>query len=145
MPTKTSIKFNYLHPSVILKERNRLKKFLLYLLSCERKNAGTINIIFCSDQYLLKINQDFLNHNYYTDIITFDLSIKEASKIDADIFISYDRIKENAFTLNNTIKLELHRVLFHGFLHLCGYKDKSARDIKLMRNKEDQYLSLYFN
>lgn len=145
MPKKTSIKFNYLHPAITLKERNRLKKFLVYLLNCEGKKAGTINIIFCTDKYLLKVNQGFLKHNYYTDIITFDLSTRASSKIDSDIFISYDRVKENAFIVNNTIKLELHRVLFHGFLHLCGYKDKSEKDIKIMRNKEDQYLSLYFS
>jgi rRNA maturation RNase YbeY len=144
MPKNAQVFLYYLHSSVILKERNRLKKFLIKIFEHEGKMAGTINIIFCTDEYLLKINKDFLKHNYYTDIITFDLSENGSDIIDSDIYISYDRVKENALKHKVSILKELHRVIFHGILHLCGYKDKSAIDIKLMRNKENQYLSQYF-
>lgn len=144
MPKKTQISLNYLHHSVILKERNRLKKFIIHLFESEEKIAGTINIIFCTDEFLLKINKDFLKHDYYTDIITFDLSEINSPVIDSDIYISYDRVKENALIHNVSTLKELHRVIFHGILHLCGFKDKSQKDIKLMRNKENQYLSQYF-
>ena len=91
---------------------------------------------------ILEINRQFLKHDFYTDIITFDLS--EGSSTMAEIYISIDRVKENASKMGVSFKSELHRVLFHGVLHLCGYKDKSARDIKIMREKEDFYLFQYF-
>ncbi|TAH02244.1 MAG: rRNA maturation RNase YbeY [Sphingobacteriales bacterium] len=144
MSKKPQIFLNYLHSSVILKERDRLKKFLISMFKHEGKTAGTINIIFCTDDYLLEINKNFLKHNYYTDIITFDLSEISSTIINSDIYISYDRVKENALIHKVSIPKELHRVIFHGILHLCGFKDKTAKDIKIMRSKENQYLSQYF-
>jgi len=91
---------------------------------------------------LLAINREFLGHDYYTDIITFNLA--EDSKIEGEVYISLDRIRENARSLKQPLYVELHRVMFHGVLHLCGYRDKTKREIQLMREKESKYLYLYF-
>jgi rRNA maturation RNase YbeY len=92
----------------------------------------------------LDINKQHLNHNYFTDIITFDLTPKGDKETTAELYISTDRVKHNAKDYNTTISNELHRVIFHGILHLCGYNDKSKKDIALMRAKEQEYLNLYF-
>ena len=110
------------------------------LILNEEKKVGNINYIFCDDEYLLKVNQDFLNHDYYTDIITFDYV--KGKTISGDIFISLPRISENASTLSSGFEKELLRVLAHGVLHLCGYKDKSDEEQKTMRAKEDFYINL---
>ena len=104
------------------------------LILDEEKKVGNINYIFCDDEYLLKVNQDFLNHDYYTDIITFDYV--KGKTISGDIFISLTRISENASTLSSSFEKELLRVLAHGVLHLCGYKDKSDEEEKEMRDEE---------
>ena len=109
------------------------------IIQSEKKEAGDISFIFCSDHYLLGINKEFLNHDYFTDVITFDYV--EGDKISGDIFISIDRVKENAETFNVTFKNELNRVMIHGILHLLGYKDKSVQEKQLMTHKEDEYLS----
>ena len=111
------------------------------LILNEEKKVGNINYIFCDDEYLLKVNQDFLNHDYYTDIITFDYV--KGKTISGDIFISLPRISENASTLSSSFEKELLRVLAHGVLHLCGYKDKSDEEQKEMRAKEDFYINLF--
>lgn len=100
-----------------------------------------LNFIFCSDEYLLQINYEHLDHNYYTDIITFDLS-DDPEIIEGDIFISVDRVRENASSLAVPFTQELHRVIIHGLLHLIGYNDKSEEEKKVMREKEDACLSL---
>lgn len=105
---------------------------------------GNLSYVFCSDDYLLDINRSFLQHDYYTDIITFDLTEPGSKKIDAEIYISVDTIRDNAQRFDTSITKELHRVIFHGVLHLCGYKDKTSKDQELMTRKEDHYLSLYF-
>ncbi|MGV4414887.1 rRNA maturation RNase YbeY [Chryseobacterium sp. T1] len=107
----------------------------------ESKKLGEINYILCDDAYLLKVNQDYLQHDYYTDIITFDKV--RGTTINADIFVSLQRISDNASTLSRDYQEELRRVLAHGILHLCGYKDKSEAEEKMMRSKEDHYLALY--
>jgi rRNA maturation RNase YbeY len=99
-----------------------------------------ISFNFCSDKYILELNNSSLKHNYYTDIITFELNQKN-EEIEGDIYISIDRVKENAKVLNESIINELHRVIIHGVLHLCGYKDKSSKESKMMRNKENYYLN----
>ena len=116
-------------------------EWLKKLILDEEKKVGNINYIFCDDEYLLKVNQDFLNHDYYTDIITFDYV--KGKTISGDIFISLTRISENASTLSNSFEKELLRVLAHGVLHLCGYKDKSDEEEKEMRAKEDFYINLF--
>lgn len=116
------------------------KIWLMNLITNEQKKVGEINYIFCDDEYLLKVNRDFLQHDYYTDIITFDYV--KGKTIAGDIFVSLPRISENAETHSKNFNLELHRVLAHGVLHLCGYKDKTEEEIKEMRNKEDYYLNI---
>jgi rRNA maturation RNase YbeY len=98
--------------------------------------------VFCSDRELLKINRTFLKHDFYTDIITFDLS--ESKTIQGEIYISVDRVRDNARKLETTFNSELHRVIFHGALHLCGYKDKDKQSRLKMRVREEYYLNQYF-
>ncbi len=128
---------------VRLNERRHLKKYLSDLLRLYKKQAGNISITFCSDDYLLDINQRFLSHDYYTDIITFDLSVAES--LDADIYISVDRVRDNSIKLNTDFNIELHRVIFHGLLHLCGFGDKSKTETTIMRSLEEKHLNKYFN
>ena len=109
-------------------------------IKAEGYEPGTWNLIFVTDSALLEMNQKYLNHDYFTDVITFDYS--SGKNISGDIFISIDRVKENASTLNIWWLTELHRVMIHGVLHLCGYQDKTPDDRKRMRKKEDYYLSL---
>lgn len=104
----------------------------------ENKETGDCNIIFCSDDYLLDINKQYLDHHNYTDIVTFDYS--EDNTIAGDLFISTDRIAENAKSFDVPFDQELHRVMVHGILHLCGYGDATDEEKKLMRSKEDNYL-----
>jgi rRNA maturation RNase YbeY len=119
----------------------QLKLFIKSLIETEGFLPGDIAIVLCSDDYLLKVNQDFLNHDYYTDIITFDYC--EDGIVNGDLLISLDRVSENSQLEKTTFKDELHRVVFHGVLHLCGYKDKTKKDIELMRLKESYYLNLF--
>lgn len=111
------------------------------IILSEDKKLGEINYIFCDDEYLLKVNQDYLQHDYYTDIITFDYV--KGKTISGEIFVSLQRISDNASTLSKNYEEELRRVLAHGILHLCGYKDKTAEEELLMRSKEDFYIAKY--
>ena len=133
----------YFEQPVTLKERGRLKLFIDSVFKAEKKKAKAIAYIFCSDEYLLNMNRQFLKHDYYTDIITFDMRDSKTDPVIAEIYISADRVKENARTLAVPINQELHRVIFHGVLHLCGYKDKSPLQKKLMRSRENMYLVKY--
>lgn len=128
--------------SFYFNHKKKLKAFISNLFLLEKKPLETVRYIFCSDEYLLKINKQFLNHNYYTDIITFELADKQNPTI-AEIYISIDRVKENAITHSVSLEKELLRVIFHGALHLCGHKDKRKSEIIEMRKKEDQYLLLF--
>lgn len=125
----------------IFPDKTGLKSFIESIFKKEKKELGGINYIFCSDEMLLKINQDFLHHNYYTDIITFGLH-EPSQPIEAEIYVSIDRVKDNAIKHGVTYENEMKRVLFHGALHLCGYKDKKKSEIQEMRAKEDQYLQM---
>ena len=138
------IVFHALEP-VIFKQRRLLKKFIIQLFIKEKKFLQSIDIIFCSDEYLLEINKQHLQHDFYTDIITFDLSESSANPIIGELYISIDRVKDNAALRDEKFSTELLRVIFHGLLHLCGFKDKKAKDKKTMRPKEDEYLGLYNN
>jgi len=117
---------------------SNLEPWIKTVITKENKTLGEINYIFCTDEYLLEKNQTFLNHNTYTDIITFDYS--EEKQISGDIFISIERVKENARKFAVEFETELKRVMIHGVLHLIGYKDKSEDEQKLMREKENFYL-----
>lgn len=123
----------------LVNEKNTIK-WVKHSIKIESKALGEISYIFCSDEYLLKLNQDYLNHNTYTDIITFDYT--EENIVSGDIFISIDRVKENAIKFKVDFAQELSRVIIHGVLHLMGYKDKNTSDKELMRGKEDFYLTL---
>lgn len=127
-----------------LKDKNLHKKWLKEIATKEGYQIGELTYIFCTDEYLFNINVEYLNHDTYTDIITFDNS-EDEEMIEGDIFISIDRVKENAIKEDIEFYKELHRVMSHGVLHLMGYKDKSKEDIKLMREMEDQSISLYKN
>jgi len=111
----------------------------------ENQEIDTLNYVFCSDEYLLKINRDYLQHDYYTDIITFDNRDGANDPIESDIFVSIDRVMENASEQNIPFENELKRVLAHGLLHLLGFNDKTVDQQKVMREKEEAYLSLQFN
>jgi len=117
------------------------KNWLKSIIEKNNKRVGEINYIFCDDPYLLEINQKYLNHDYFTDIITFDYS--EGKKIHGDIYISIDRVRENATLFNQTFDNELLRVLSHGVLHLCGFDDQNQEDKIQMTNQEDEAILLY--
>lgn len=117
------------------------RSWLNAVAASENKSIGGLNYIFCSDPYLLNINKDYLGHDTLTDIITFDNS-ESGDLIEGDIYISVDRVRENALKFQVTFNKELHRVMVHGLLHLLGYKDKSINQKKTMRKKESGYLSL---
>jgi probable rRNA maturation factor len=108
-----------------------------------KRKIGAIQYIICTDEELLQINLDYLKHDYYTDIITFDYS--EGNTISGDIFVSIDRVSENATKLGILLNDEWHRVLIHGILHLCGFKDKTAKDAKIMRENEEKALKMRSN
>lgn len=137
------VQFYIADTKITLKERTKLKGFIISIFLKEGKKINYINYIFCSDEYLLSINREFLKHDYYTDIITFNLSGIQ-DPINGEVYVSIDRIRENAKNLQVSIKSEFHRVIFHGALHLCGYKDKKRADKQLMRKQEDKYLNSYF-
>lgn len=127
--------------------RRSLKNFLNNLFWIEKQPFAGLTYIFCSDEYLLEINRTYLKHDFYTDIITFDMSdltMKRSLRPTiGEIYISVDRVRENAKTHNTTFSNELHRVIFHGALHLCGYKDKTKSDSAKMRAAEGKYLARY--
>jgi probable rRNA maturation factor len=118
----------------------KTSQWILRVIKSEKNQAAGINFIFCSDRYLKTINVEYLAHNTFTDVITFDYS--DTSGIQGDIFISVERVRENAENFRTNLDEEIHRVMIHGVLHLMGYKDKSKTSRALMRKKEDAYLSL---
>lgn len=142
MAAHPPIRFFFPAP-IRLADRTRLKQFILSIFRKEGVKAGGLNYVFCSDEYLLRINRDYLQHDYYTDIITFDLS-EPGGPVQGEIYISVDRVRDNAKELAVSIQKELHRVIFHGVLHLCGYTDKTKQDQARMRALEEKYLDLYF-
>jgi rRNA maturation RNase YbeY len=137
-----TIFFNKADKTMTLGNRVALKAFIEKQMKKEGIIIECLQYVFCSDKYLLGINKQFLNHDYYTDIISFDLSETKGQLI-GDIYISVDRVKENAKTVKTTQGNELLRVIFHGALHFCGYKDKKPADAKLMRSMEDKWISAY--
>ena len=131
------INFNY-ETKFSLHDESRLSNWIINVISKEGYILDEINYIFCDDAFLLKLNIEYLNHDTLTDIISFDNSIGKI--IQGDIFISVERVADNAKDFNVSLEEELHRVMVHGVLHYCGYKDKSESESKLMRQKEDYYL-----
>ena len=137
-----TISFNKADATATLTNRVALKSFIEKRVKKEGLSIDSLNYVFCSDKYLLEINKQYLKHNYYTDIISFDLS-EEPGKLIGEVYISVDRVKDNAKTHGVTLKEELLRVIFHGALHFCGYKDKKPADAKKMRQMEDLWLTAY--
>ena len=132
------ISFNY-ETDFILENADLLQVWISNTIAEENCKEGEINYIFCSDDYLHKLNVDFLDHDTLTDVISFDYSV--GKELHGDIYISVDRVKENASDFQVSFKDEIARVIIHGVLHYCGYKDKTDADEKVMRSKEDHYLA----
>lgn len=137
----TPIQYFYQGVRFKLKNPRKITSWIKTVVKQEEASIKEINYIFCNDSYLLTLNQDFLKHNTLTDIITFDNSESE-SELEGEIYISIDRVKENAKTFNVSFEDELNRVMIHGVLHLLGYKDKKPSEKALMRKKEEACLSL---
>jgi rRNA maturation RNase YbeY len=142
--SKASVNFFTEDTNYSVKKKTIIKNWLKSAVEAEGYQLKELNFILCSDEYLLRINQDYLNHDTYTDVITFDNS-EELKTIVGDIFISIERIKENAATFKHTIEQELRRVMIHGALHLLGYKDKGKAAKTKMTDREDHYLALLPN
>lgn len=134
------ITFNY-ENDFLLEDESIYQDWISRIIQSENKSEGEINYIFCDDEYLININIEYLNHDTYTDIISFDYSVGDL--IQGDIFISTERVAENAIEFNVPFENEIKRVLTHGVLHYCGYKDKSENDVKVMRQKEDEKIALF--
>lgn len=134
------ISFNY-ETDFLLDGEIQFSDWISRVILSENKKEGDINYIFCDDEYILEINKQYLDHDYYTDIISFDYSV--GNELNGDIFVSIDRVKENATDFNTTFVEELKRVIIHGILHYCGYKDKSNEDEALMRSKEDEKTNMF--
>ena len=134
------IDFNY-ESDFTLEDEAIYSDWLSRVILSENKNEGEINYIFCDDEYLLEINQQYLNHDTLTDIISFDYSV--GNELNGDIFISTQRVADNALDFKVSFMEELKRVMVHGVLHYCGYKDKSVDDERLMRSKEDEKIQLF--
>jgi probable rRNA maturation factor len=137
------IEFHFLKQGFALKDRTSLKKFLLLLFRSNKKKLAKLDYIFCSDRYLLGINRKQLGHDYFTDTISFDYS-GPGEPIVGEVYISIDRIRANSRLFKTTKRSELHRVIFHGALHLCGYEDKGPEEKKRMTRKEELLLRRYF-
>jgi rRNA maturation RNase YbeY len=118
-----------------------LKQAVKNLVLNEGKSLKDLSIVFTDDDYLLEVNKQYLNHDYFTDVITFDYS--DFPEVSGDVMISLDRVEDNAHSMNLAYEQEFYRVVFHGVLHLCGYKDKSKDDVLIMREKEDFYIQRF--
>ena len=134
------ISFNY-EFEFKLQDESLYSNWISRVIQSENKKEGDINYVFCEDEYILQINQQYLNHDYYTDIISFDYTV--GNELHGDIFISVDRVRENALDYNTSFEEELKRVIIHGVLHYCGNKDKTEKDEQLMRYKEDVKIQMF--
>jgi len=121
--------------------KKELKRFVKELVAHEGKQLKELSLVFTDDEYLLEVNKQYLNHDYFTDVITFDYS--DFPNVSGDVMISLDRVKDNAQSMNLDFETELYRVVFHGTLHLCGYKDKKKEDAATIRSKEDFYIQMF--
>ena len=137
------IRYFYEDTKFVFKPKALTKLWLKTVAGSESRKIGDINVIFCSDNYILDVNMKYLQHDYFTDIITFDYC--EDDTLSGDLFISVDSVRENAVEFGTEFDDELHRVIVHGLLHLIGYDDHTPEDQKLMREKEDYYLGLRGN
>ncbi len=136
-----AIFLHYNNSSYPFPDEQKLIPFLEWLISTENYNVGNINLIFTDNEEILRLNKQYLNHDYYTDVITF--YYEDIEELSGDIFISLDKIFENSKDYQTDFNNELLRVIFHGFLHLVGYDDQSEEEIQTIRDKEDYYLQNY--
>jgi len=136
--------YSEVNPPFKIFHKKILKEWILLTAKEHAFSVSEINIVFCDDERILAVNNEYLNHNYYTDIITFDLS-EETKTIQADLYVSIETVFSNSVKLKNTFEKEMLRVVIHGILHLLGYKDKEKEDIKNIREKEDACLNLLFH
>ena len=134
------INFNF-ETNFIIENQEAISSWLSQVIVSEDKKEGEINYVFCDDEYLLKINKEYLNHDTLTDIISFDYCV--GNELNGDIFISVERVIDNANDFTVSFEQELKRVLVHGLLHYCGYKDKSEAEEQLMRSKEDEKINMF--
>lgn len=134
------ISFNY-ETEFTLENETLFSDWISRVILSENKKEGDINYVFCDDDYILEINKQYLDHDYYTDIISFDYSV--GNELHGDVFVSIDRVKENAADFDATFDEELKRVIIHGILHYCGYKDKSETEEILMRQKENEKTAMF--
>ncbi len=139
-----AVTFSYADVRLTYNQKQKLKRFISYMAHKEGYKVESLNYVFCSDSFLLDINQRFLNHDDYTDIITFDLRSETTAKIlEGEIYISLDRLKDNAIAHQVSFESELVRVTCHGMLHLCGYRDKKKAEVVAMRDAEERCLNAY--
>jgi probable rRNA maturation factor len=138
------IHFHFAFHPFTLRNRTELKQFIESIFIRERRRCQALNVIFCNNRKIRSLNKEYLGHDHATDILTFDLS-KKGESIVSDLFISQEQVKLNARQFRTSFKKEIHRVVFHGILHLCGYKDKTKKDRSVMRAREDYYLNKYFS
>ena len=139
-----AIHFHFQKPTSLL-NRRLLKSFISDIFDKEEKKFGQIEFVFCDNAYLLGINQTFLKHDYFTDVVSFNLSDTGSSKIEGEIYISVDMVRENSVRFKVSFARELTRVIFHGILHLCGYDDVKQPDKLVMKKKENFYLAAFLN
>ena len=137
-----AVQFNSHRTRFKLTNPKKTSTWIEKVVKAEKSEIGSLSYVFCSDTYLLRINQQYLNHDTLTDIITFDYTEKRSKAIEGEIYISVERVRENAKKLKVDFDTELHRVIVHGVLHLVGYKDKSGEEKAEMRKREDKYLKL---
>lgn len=140
----STINFFYENIDFSISHPKQLSRWIQQTISSEKHQLSSLSFIFCDDAYLLSINEQYLQHHDFTDVITFSYA-EESFLIEGDIFISVDRVKENAIAFSTSFENELHRVMVHGVLHLLGYKDKDKSDQQTMKEKENSYLSLYYH
>lgn len=138
-----SVSLHYQSP-LSLTNRTALKNFITEIFKREKTAVAHVSIIFCSNDFLLNINKEFLNHDFFTDIITFNLAATK-QPVMGELYISVDMVRYNSSLIGSGFNTELHRVIFHGLLHLCGYNDKTKSEKALIREKEDYYLMKYLN
>ena len=140
--SRSKVNFFFDNASISLKNRKKLKLFIKFIFNQEKRKLAALNYIFCRDKRVRQINKEYLGHDYFTDIITFEFS-EPGQPVISDVYISVDRVKENTVSHETSLNEEVHRVMFHGALHLCGYADKTAAEKKRMRKREDFYLSKF--
>jgi len=143
MASKSKVYFFFDDIRVNLRNRNKIKRMIEQIFLYEKKPLDRLNYVFCSDDIILDINRRYLKHDFYTDIISFDLSENKDEKITGEIYISLDRVRDNASKMKLPFNHELARVIFHGALHLCGHKDKTKKEKQEITKREDFYLKKY--